>query len=211
MNSNSNSIFQHILNSDEEILWLEKPPRKPFLLVTLPAMFALIFGGLISFTFIYAFAGQWFSFGNENGDTSIPLYGYIPIVLISFPLWLGLLYPFYMIMTYKNIFYCYTNRRIVIRSGAWGVDYKTIEYDQITDLEVKVGPVGEKYATGNIIIFTGSDSEGKKISKTMYAITKPYEVFKNLKKVMLDIKTDFYYPNELRPEINKGYKTEYRP
>ena len=208
---NTNSVFDQILNSDEKVIWSEKPQKKPFLLVTIPAMFALIAFGIVSFTFIYYFAQNWFSFGNDNADKSIPWYGYIPIVFMSSPLWMGILYPFYMMMAYKNIHYCYTNRRVILRSGAWGADYKTIEYDQISDLEVKVGPVGEKYNTGNLTIITGTNSDGKQISNTMYAISQPYEVFKNLKKVMLDIKTDYFYPNELRPDINKGYKTEYKP
>jgi membrane protein YdbS with pleckstrin-like domain len=207
-----NPFFDQILNDDEQIIWSEKPQEKPFLLVTIiPRTITLIIFGIISFVFIYYFSINWFSFGNNNEDKSIPWFGFIPIFFMSFPLWMGILYPFYMLMNYKNVHYCYTNRRIILRSGAWGVDYRTIEYDQVSDLNVEVGPIGEKYNTGNLSIITGTNSEDKKITNTMYSISQPYEVFKNINRVMLDIKSDLYYPNELRPSINKGYKTEYDP
>ena len=43
------------------------------------------------------------------------------------------------------------------------------------------------------------------------SIKKPCEVFKLLKGVSFDVNTDIHYPNELRPEDNKGYKTKYYP
>jgi hypothetical protein len=35
------------------------------------------------------------------------------------------------------------------------------------------------------------------------------EVFKMVKQTSVDIKTDYNYPNALRPETNPGYKTKY--
>jgi hypothetical protein len=43
------------------------------------------------------------------------------------------------------------------------------------------------------------------------AIPNPYDVFKQLKKTAVDIKTDFNYPNAFRPEKNPGYNTKYDP
>ncbi len=41
------------------------------------------------------------------------------------------------------------------------------------------------------------------------AIQNPNEIFKQVKQVSVDIKTDYNYPNALRPPINPGYKTKY--
>lgn len=114
-------------------------------------------------------------------------------------------------MDYKNVLYAYSDKRIIIRKGAWGADYKTTEYDKISEVEVNVGPIGEKYGPGNLHFITGKDHKGKIISEIMYAIQEPYKVFKESEKVMLDIKSDLYYPNDLRPKTNKGFNTEYKP
>jgi hypothetical protein len=42
-------------------------------------------------------------------------------------------------------------------------------------------------------------------------IENPYEVFKLLKQVYFDIKTDVEFPNKLRPPVNPGYQSEYQP
>ncbi|MCA9386301.1 hypothetical protein KC717_06675, partial [Candidatus Dojkabacteria bacterium] len=47
-------------------------------------------------------------------------------------------------------------------------------------------------------------------SNTLHNIENPYEVFKFIKKVSHDIKTDIEYPNELRPKNNPGYNTDYK-
>ena len=43
------------------------------------------------------------------------------------------------------------------------------------------------------------------------AIEDPYAVFKQLKQVSMDIRTDMNYPNQMRPDENPGYKTTYKP
>lgn len=136
---------------------------------------------------------------------------YMIISVFCFPFIIGILHPFYIMLSYKNLLYAYTDKRIIIRTGAWGADYKTTEYDKITDIEVNVGPIGERHDTGNLHFIKGTNAKGQKIKDKMYAVSNPYKVFKDLKKVMLDIKSDLYFPNELRPEVNKGYKTAYKP
>jgi hypothetical protein len=68
---------------------------------------------------------------------------------------------------------------------------------------------------GTIRFYSGrTESEDGVITK-LYdrweAIFHPFEVFKQLKKVTVDIKTDLNFPNALRPETNPGYRTKYAP
>lgn len=42
------------------------------------------------------------------------------------------------------------------------------------------------------------------------SIEDPYDVYKLLKKVSLDVTTDQAYPNAYRPEENTGYNTKYK-
>ena len=45
----------------------------------------------------------------------------------------------------------------------------------------------------------------------MVAIDAPYDVDKLLKETTVDVKTDWNYPNKLRPAENPGYHTDYKP
>ncbi len=46
---------------------------------------------------------------------------------------------------------------------------------------------------------------------TLSHIENPYEVFKFFKEISHAVKTDIEYPNQLRPENNPGYQTQYNP
>ncbi len=99
-----------------------------------------------------------------------------------------------------------------MRSGFWGTDFKAIDYDKISDIEVNVNPVENLFGVGTIQAFSGrTTNKGGSIYDKFIAIPEPYEVFKRIKEVSVDIKTDWNYPNALRPEKNQGYKTRYEP
>jgi len=65
---------------------------------------------------------------------------------------------------------------------------------------------------GSIRFSTGElTSKGTALFKTFVSVPYPYEVFKQIKTVSEDVKTDWNYPNKLRPEDNPGYETKYTP
>jgi hypothetical protein len=100
-----------------------------------------------------------------------------------------------------------------MRTGFIGTDFKSIDYDKISDIEVTVNFVERAFNVGTIKFFSGrtetNDGTTKKLYDRWEAISTPYEIFKRVKQISVDIKTDFNYPNALRPEINPGYKTKY--
>ena len=206
MDFDNNSPVAHILNLDEKIIWSEKPQKKPYLLSTLIPSFI---SSTIACLFCYGislFLGDFPDFGGGNFMIYL-MKGWVYIVFGVIAL-----FPLLTILGYRNLHYYYTNKRIIIQNGAWGVDFESYEYDKISDLTVDVGPIGKSYNTGNLSFLTGKKgNKGESLSSELTAISNPYVVFKNLQKTMQDIKTDFYYPNELRPDINRGYKTEYKP
>lgn len=205
---NQKDKLRHILNDNEKVLWFEKPARLPYYLTTMPSSLVLIIFGACEFLVLrYFFFPTFFM----PGDAELPWIANLMIAVFCLPFFIGILYPFYIILSYKNLLYAFTDKRVIIRSGAWGADYITTEYDKIADIEVKVGPIGDSYGTGNIRFVTGTSEKGQKLGQTMYAISDPYAVFKKVKKIALDIKSDVYFPNELRPLQNSGYRTEYKP
>lgn len=71
-------------------------------------------------------------------------------------------------------------------------------------VDIRVGLVDRLFKVGDIYI---TAKNGKAV---LWDIENPYKVFNMLQKVVNDIKTDIYYPNELRPKENSGYNTKYK-
>jgi len=90
---------------------------------------------------------------------------------------------------------------------------KIVDYDKIMNIEVNVNPIESLLSVGTIKIFSGEVSESKHSRSNKYdkfiGISNPYGVFKSLKDIETDIKTDWNYPNAIRPNENPGYKTKY--
>ena len=78
---------------------------------------------------------------------------------------------------------------------------------KIADLEVNVNPLENALGVGTI----RARLDATKMYYSFTGIENPYGVYKELKKVALDIKTDMEYPNAMRPGQNPGYGTRYDP
>jgi membrane protein YdbS with pleckstrin-like domain len=196
--------FESIKDDKEEILWTGKPKFIPFI-------FANFFGGIfiILFAFIWIFANRNLgsSYSNEAGSY-FWLFGLLPLVI-------GLLAFLKRVFSYSNTAYTYSDKRVMMRSGFIGTDFKIIDYDKISDIEVTVSVVEKMYKVGTIKFFSGrtQTDEGNttKLYDSWSAIENPYKVFKMIKQTSVNIKTDFNYPNALPPDTNPGYNTKYNP
>ena len=196
--------FESIKDDQEEILWIGKPKFIPF-----------IFTGILSGLVIIAFAviwvltaGNWNTFSNNNSSSYFWLFGLIPLIA-------GLFNFLKKIFSFSNTAYSYSDKRVMMRSGFIGTDFKIIDYDKISDIEVTVSVVEKIYNVGTIKFFSGrtqtDDGNTIKLYDSWIAIENPYEVFKMVKQTSVNIKTDFNYPNALRPDTNPGYITKYDP
>lgn len=192
--------FEQILDKEEKSFWIGKPKFIPFLTTGLP----LLILGIIWFCIDYF--GFIKNMDSEMAGFAIPFF-----LLHLMPFWVGILNIFRLILVYNNTYYTYTNRRIIMRSGFWGTDFKAIDYDKISDIEVNVNPIENMFNVGTIKAFSGYvNNKGNRVYDSFIAIENPYDVFKMIKQISVDIKTDYNYPNALRPENNPGYKTNYR-
>ena len=119
------------------------------------------------------------------------------------PVWIWLANVLSSYAQCKNQAYAFTTSRIIIRTGII-VDIKTILYADVVSVDIRVGLVDRLFKVGDIYI---TAKNGKAV---LWDIENPYKVFNMLQKVVNDIKTDIYYPNELRPKENSGYNTKYK-
>ena len=194
--------FDSIKDNDEEILWTGKPKFIPY-----------IFSGIASGIYTIAFGVIWLlvmtNINSDNDTNSVPFFWIFGLI----PLLQGLYVFLNRLFSYSNTAYAYSNKRVMMRTGFIGTDFKTIDYDKISDIEVTVNVIERMYNVGTIRFFSGrtetDDGSTTKLYDSWSAVEKPYEVFKMVKQTSVDIKTDFNYPNALRPATNPGYKTKY--
>jgi hypothetical protein len=198
----ANSPLNQILDKDETVLWTGRPHAAPFFASGIPFLiFGLCWGAFDYFGFIR-------HMGSGKGEMPMFLIPFFALHL--FPLWLALANFIRLPIVYRNTVYALTNRRVIIQGGFWGLSFQSIDYDQIQETTVSVGPIEKMVGCGSVRIFSGRTSaKGANIFDSFTGIDHPYDVYKQLKQVSVDIKTDWNYPNALRPAQNPGYTTEY--
>ena len=106
---------------------------------------------------------------------AIPLFW--PHALVILVGSLGLALVFYA-HGYKNLYYAYTNKRIIVRSGCIGVDFRSLDYKDITATSVDVGLLDKRSKTGMIFFKSPSASIALKY------VVGPYELMKEIKGYM---------------------------
>ncbi len=185
--------FEAVKDSDEVIYWSGKPEFIPFILHGVPFLVV----GLLAEFFLQ---GRYIQGAPRLFDMGTLFF------LAS------ALYMVYLFLVYGNTGYAVSSKRLMMRSGFFGIDFKAVDYDKISDIEVNVNPIENLFGVGTIQAFSGRTTEkGVRIYDRFISIANPYEVFKQIKEVAVDVKTDWSYPNALRPEENPGYRTKYNP
>ncbi len=194
--------IEDVLESDEHILWREKPNKKSFVwsrvLRMLPiALIWLLFdGGAITAMIVtgaFKEIGIWGTIG---------VLAFFALHMIPVWLWLGGIIG--GVKGHKNIEYVFTEKRIIVRSGLIGIDFKNVYYTSVQSVNLKVGLCDRIFKVGDVYIKAENESV------VLFDIKNPYEITTKLQKITMDIKSDIYYPNAFRPEENPGYKTKYR-
>lgn len=195
-----NSI-EDVLNDDEKVLWQGKPNAKSYIWAAVIKMFPIALIWL-------AFDGTFIFFitaGMIRGEMPTWILAIIiPFFLLHLtPVWIWLGGIIKATREVKNLEYAITDRRVIIRSGVIGIDFKFINYTEIDSVNVKVGLIDKIFKVGDIYINSSVNSG------VLWDVENPYGIGRALQKVTIDIKSDIHYPNALRPDNNPGYKTSY--
>jgi len=171
------SLFGPVLDDDEDLIKVYKPNRTKFFFLNILTMTLLFLVFLTISICAILFP--------EDGSKGNPIYILIPIGIF---LVFIILYIVFIILYYNNLYYAYTDKRLIIRSGVFGVDYKTLDLDMIGAVDVSVSLIDKmlKKNTGSIR-FGSMASPINTTNATPYKfahVIDPYETCKKIKAVI---------------------------
>ncbi|MDE7440219.1 MAG: PH domain-containing protein [Clostridia bacterium] len=194
-----NNSIEEILDSDETVLLRQKPKKK-----------AYIFNSIAKFLPLSLI---WFIF--DAGFICMMIFVDVPKMVWFFvipffalhmtPVWIGIANIVRAGKSWKNLEYVFTDKRIIIRSGVIGINIANVYYADIKGVNLRVGIFDRLFKVGDIYITAAEQSQ------VLYDLENAHFLLKRIQKIVLDLKTDVYFPNDLRPKTNSGYKTKYRP
>lgn len=191
----------------ETLIWSSKPKKTAFIMNKILMMMPIALIWL-------AFDSFFISLIIKSGQIKQMLFFVIPFFILHLmPVWIWLGNIITASKKWQNTKYYVTDKRIILQSGFVDMNYQTIYYKDIKNVNLRIGLIDKILGVGDIYFDLGSYvSNGKNgtISYAFLDIEKPHEIYPRLQKIVLDIQTDIEYPNALRPNENFGYKTKYR-
>lgn len=166
-------LFNPVLDQNEDILKIYRPNklRAYFNLIIFALLIAIIF---IPLTIVSSF---------QEPET-VPTIG-LCVGLFAFIL---VIYLIMMILWCKKTVYAVTTKRIIIRTGYIGVDYKALDFNTIGAVTVNVNWLDKLLRKNTGYISFGSMASPM-INTANYKfsflyIEKPYEVYKEVKAII---------------------------
>lgn len=168
-------IFDVILDKDEKLIKTFKPNKAKY-------MFSVIMSWTI-FLLMFAVIGVMLVLFPDEGVEIDKIYLLIPLggfVFCMLIVWL--LAEIY----YKNLFFAYSNKRVIIRSGIFGVDFKSLDMSMIGAVNVYVSLIDKilRKNTGSINFGSTASPLGAGQNAPYYKfnhISSPYETCKEIK------------------------------
>ena len=191
--------IEDVIGSDEQILWSGKPKKRAFLINAFTKMLPI---ALIWLIFDGGFIGLMIGTMDEI-PAPVKIFMAVFFLFHLAPVWIWLSHVLTANRQHENLEYAFTQKRIIIKSGIIGIDFKNIYYSEIDSVNLRVGLVDRIEKVGDIYIKSIGGAN------VLYDLENPYTLTEKLQKIVVDIKTDIQFPNNLRPAENDGYNTKY--
>lgn len=198
-NSSDIQTIEEMVGPDEQILWRGKPKKRAFLINAFTKMLPI---ALIWLIFDGGFIGLMIGTMDEI-PAPVKIFMAVFFLFHLAPVWIWLSHVLTANRQHENLEYAFTQKRIIIKSGIIGIDFKNIYYSEIDSVNLRVGLVDRIEKVGDIYIKSIGGAN------VLYDLENPYSLTEKLQKIVVDIKTDIQFPNNLRPAENDGYSTKY--
>lgn len=164
-------LFDDVIEADETIQKGFKPNKKK--------VFAsyIIFDVIVAFFFSLTIIGMWLDGEIPQTERIIGtcIVAGVVLFIVALTMWFVSLY-------YKNAYYVYTNKRIIVRTGVFGVDFHSLDIENIGASNVCVSLLDKMVGKNTGSIRFGSNSSP--ITNSYYGfmnIENPYQVYKEIK------------------------------
>lgn len=172
-------LFDDVIEADETIQKGFKPNKKKVF-----ASF-IIFDVIVAFFFSLTILGMWLDGEIPQKEKIIGtcIVAGVVLLIVALTMWFVSLY-------YKNAYYVYTNKRIIVRTGVFGVDFHSLDIENIGASNVCVSLLDKMVGKNIGSIRFGSNSSP--ITNSYYGfmnIENPYQVYKEIKGYIQTIQT----------------------
>lgn len=172
-------LFDDVIEADETIQKGFKPNKKKVF-----ASF-IIFDVIVAFFFSLTILGMWLDGEIPQKEKIIGtcIVASVVLLIVALTMWFVSLY-------YKNAYYVYTNKRIIVRTGVFGVDFHSLDIENIGASNVCVSLLDKMVGKNTGSIRFGSNSSP--ITNSYYGfmnIENPYQVYKEIKGYIQTIQT----------------------
>ncbi len=166
-----------ILEPKEKLIWDGAPKYAPYIISTI--LISIVVG---------LFAGIWIG----GFFKSVILGSILGCVIVVVGWFIGHL-------AYNFTHYALTDKRVVIQTGIFGRNFRSVDYDDIKNSSVSVGLFNWIFNTGTVNVFTGEmESTGGKNPQmkpkydSFRYITNAYDVLKKLQENLTEMEEDLY-------------------
>lgn len=166
--------FEAVREPDESISWVGRPHFLPYLFSGFPIV-------------LIGFAWGAFDFQLITHSKNISLGFALPFFALHlFPFWGSLLYVGWLLASFHNVAYAISNKRLLLRSGAFSPSFKCINLTSASNLQVSKGPIEGMVGAGSIQFTYGQQPTNSMMVRTtpitdrFRAIDDPYAVYKQI-------------------------------
>lgn len=90
--------------------------------------------------------------------------------------------PFFILKGYKNIYYAYTSKRLIVRTGVFGNSYQSLEYKDITSTSIHVSLLDKWSKTGSLKFVNPSSHHEHPMM--FIHVQNPYQTMGEIKEYM---------------------------
>jgi hypothetical protein len=133
------------------------------------------------------------------------------------PVWLYLAGVIFSVRRYHNTAYIITDKGIYISGGTFTCNCEMKPFTDLSHINMHRGIFDQWIGVGDVTLECHHSVESSHRSNSSHGhqlsicdIADYQSVFQMIKQLQTDIYADTMYPNDMRPQENHGYRTEYK-